>query len=84
MSSPLCYRVTFWEALPGLSGLLSSSLVHGSQEHETHAAAEEAAILGVQKGAARADLLAVYRRSSRRLGSYSQGAPGLSAAWWPA
>ena len=85
MTAPSCYRVTFWDRLPGLDGLLSSSLVHGSQEHETRAAAEDAAILGVSKGAARADILAVYRRSSRRLGSYSPGSPAaVSAVWWPA
>lgn len=68
-----------------LAGMLSSSLTHGSQEFATREAAEEAAILGVSKGSARADISAVYRRSSRRLGSYSPGSPSaLSAIWRPA
>ena len=94
MTAPRCFRVTFWDHLPHTIGspttvdgfaFLSSSLLHGSQEHETRAAAEDAAILGVSKGAARADILAVYRRSTRRLGSYSPGSPAaVSAVWWPA
>lgn len=68
-----------------LAGMLSSSLIHGSQEFSDREAAELAAIAGVSAGAARADISAVYRRSSRRLGSYSPGSPSaLSAVWWPA
>ncbi len=93
MTAPRCYRVTFWDRLirpergAPIDGFefLTSSLQHGSQEHSTRDAAEEAAILGVSKGAARADILAVYRRSTRRLGSYSPGSPAaVSAVWWPA
>ena len=85
MSSPRCYRVTLWEAIPGLAGMLSNSLSRGSQEFPDRTAAEECAMIAVSQGVARADLFAVFSRSSRKLGHYTQAVPGVpSGNWWPA
>jgi hypothetical protein len=61
--------------------MLSSSLTHGSREFEAREAAEEAAEAFAKNSLGAAELSAVYRRSVRRLGRYTQGAPGVSAAW---
>lgn len=68
-----------------LAGMLSSSLARPSQEFETRAAAEECAMIAVSQGIARADVLAVYKRTTRKLGHYTQAVPGVpSGNWWPA
>lgn len=87
MSAPRCYRVTFWENLPGMPGFLTSSLLHGSAEYPTRDAAELGALgaFGSPAPPAAADISAVYRRSTRRLGRYASAVPGMPAArWYPA
>lgn len=81
----MAFRVTFWETIPGLPGMLQSSLTRGSEEFSTRADAEESATVAVSKGTARADILAVYKRSTRKLGHFTQAAPNVpSGIWWPA
>lgn len=83
MSAPRCYRLTFWDALPGMPGYLTTSLVHGSREFPTRQEAENFAVESFAKSPAYlVDLSAVYRRSTRLLGKFSQGAPGTPSAVW--